>query len=88
MIPLAAIYGWMYYDGPGGFNLDCTSSDSSGCWGHRDIILDNAVNAVDVGVGKDSGGGDSMAALLYAADGAPSKAETVLTWAAQKAHVA
>jgi hypothetical protein len=30
---------WMYDDGPGGPNADCTSSNSSGCWGHRDGIL-------------------------------------------------
>jgi hypothetical protein len=30
---------WMYDDGPGSGNLDCTASDTSGCWGHRDDIL-------------------------------------------------
>ncbi len=29
----------MYNDGPGGTNLDCTTSDPSNCWGHRDAIL-------------------------------------------------
>lgn len=36
---LAVDYSWMYYDGYGGNNLDCTSPTSSGCWGHRDNIL-------------------------------------------------
>jgi hypothetical protein len=36
---LAADYEWMYADGPGGGNLDCTSTNTSGCWGHRDNIL-------------------------------------------------
>ena len=31
--------GWMYDDGPGGFNEDCTKTDTAGCWGHRDNIL-------------------------------------------------
>jgi len=31
--------GWMYDDGPGGFNGDCTPTNMSGCWGHRDNIL-------------------------------------------------
>jgi len=31
--------GWMYDDGPGGFNGDCTTPKSPGCWGHRDNIL-------------------------------------------------
>jgi hypothetical protein len=36
---LGADYEWMYDDGPGGINEDCTRSDKSGCWGHRDNIL-------------------------------------------------
>ncbi len=37
--PLEAIYFWMYDDGPGSSNLDCTAGDPSGCWGHRDNVL-------------------------------------------------
>jgi hypothetical protein len=37
--PLEAIYYWMYDDGPGSSNIDCTASNSSGCWGHRDNVL-------------------------------------------------
>ncbi len=36
---LAADYMWMYEDGPGSANLDCTSTNTTGCWGHRDNIL-------------------------------------------------
>ena len=36
---LAADFAWMYDDGPGGTNADCTAANSSGCWGHRDNIL-------------------------------------------------
>ena len=37
-MPLA--YGiWMYDDGPGSNNLDCTASSPSGCWGHRHDVL-------------------------------------------------
>lgn len=36
---LGADYEWMYYDGYGSFNLDCTSPNAPGCWGHRDNIL-------------------------------------------------
>jgi len=36
---LDADYEWMYYDGPGGINVDCSSTDTSRCWGHRDNIL-------------------------------------------------
>ncbi|MGH9104860.1 MAG: hypothetical protein ACRDZX_03305, partial [Acidimicrobiales bacterium] len=36
---LLADYDWMYDDGPGSPNLDCTHSSSSGCWDHRQNIL-------------------------------------------------
>jgi hypothetical protein len=36
---LQADFEWMYSDGLGSTNLDCTTATPSGCWGHRDIIL-------------------------------------------------
>lgn len=37
--PLYANYLWMYDDGPGSGNIDCTSTRTNGCWGHRRNIL-------------------------------------------------
>ena len=37
--PLEAVYFWMYDDGEGSSNIDCTPTNTSGCWGHRDNIL-------------------------------------------------
>ena len=37
--PLEAMYLWMYDDGLGSANIDCTPSNQSGCWGHRDNVL-------------------------------------------------
>jgi uncharacterized protein YkwD len=34
-----ADYFWMYDDGLNSPNADCTTSNESGCWGHRDNIL-------------------------------------------------
>ena len=78
----------MYYDGPGGSNLDCTSGSDSGCWGHRDAILDADVNAIDAGAGTDSHGSSGFAAILYVENAAPSEAEVVLTWASEKTMLA
>jgi hypothetical protein len=39
--PLEAVYYWMYDDGRGSLNLDCTATDTSGCWGHRNNVLIN-----------------------------------------------
>jgi uncharacterized protein YkwD len=36
---LAADFAWMYDDGPGGTNIACTATVTSGCWGHRAAIL-------------------------------------------------
>ncbi|KAG8627892.1 hypothetical protein KVT40_003765 [Elsinoe batatas] len=88
MFPLSAIYLWMYVDGPGGNNLDCTTSKTDGCWGHRDIILGADFNAIDSCAGKDSMGQDSFAALLLSPETAPAAANTVMTWDAQKAFSA
>jgi hypothetical protein len=37
-MPLA-YEAWMYDDGPGSGNLDCASTTTSGCWGHRHDVL-------------------------------------------------
>jgi hypothetical protein len=36
---LLADFLYLYDDGPGGVNGDCTSTNTAGCWGHRDTIL-------------------------------------------------
>jgi hypothetical protein len=38
---LFAEFLWVYDDGLGSGNEDCTASDQSGCWGHRDNILES-----------------------------------------------
>lgn len=38
---MEADYEWMYYDGYGSTNINCSSPSAPGCWGHRDIILSN-----------------------------------------------
>jgi hypothetical protein len=37
--PLEALYFWMYDDGPGSSNVDCTPSAVQRCWDHRRNIL-------------------------------------------------
>ena len=48
---LGADSGWMYNDGPGGTNMDCTQTDTTGCWGHRDNILMNSLSDPLIGGG-------------------------------------
>ncbi|MHB1500663.1 MAG: hypothetical protein ACYCYK_05780 [Candidatus Dormibacteria bacterium] len=40
----AAAFDWMYNDGPGSNNVDCTTAGAPGCWGHRDNILLNTAS--------------------------------------------
>jgi hypothetical protein len=47
--PVAAVFYWMYDDGPGGINEDCPPSGGSGCWGHRDAILTRGSNLIGGG---------------------------------------
>ncbi len=37
--PLGSNYFWMYDDGVGSGNIDCTAAGQPGCWGHRENIL-------------------------------------------------
>jgi len=64
---VAAYEGWMYDDGPGSDNVDCTSSDASGCWGHRHDILwefGSGTLAMGAASGTDSSGNPAYTMLL------------------------
>ncbi|MBV8431413.1 MAG: hypothetical protein JO244_09640 [Solirubrobacterales bacterium] len=79
---VAAYEGWMYDDGPGSGNVDCTSSDPGGCWGHRhDILWQFGPGALAMGAasGTDSSGSPSYTMLLL--QGKPSYNPTYsYTW--------
>ena len=91
---LDAVYGWMYYDGFNSGNLDCPTVGSSGCWGHREGILDNfgTVGTLVMGAALDptgdssegDQGGTSMAATLAITRHHPTR--YVYTWAQAVAH--
>ena len=53
--PLAADFAWMYDDGSGGANMDCTATVTSGCWGHRHNILAPWTGSSGAGVYVKSG---------------------------------
>jgi hypothetical protein len=75
--------GWMYDDGPGSNNVDCTSANQGGCWGHRhDILWQFGPGALAMGAaaGTDSSGSPSFTMLLM--QGSPSyEPAYVYTWA-------
>jgi hypothetical protein len=59
---------WMFNDGLGSFNIDCTASNQSGCWGHRHDILwtftRGSVLAMGGAAGLGPQGGRAYAMLL------------------------
>jgi hypothetical protein len=67
-----AYEAWMYDDGPGSGNLDCTSPNASGCWGHRHDILwqfgSQGALAMGASVGQDHGNRSGYAMLLVEGD--------------------
>jgi hypothetical protein len=92
---LGANYAWMYDDGPGSDNGDCTKTNHGGCWGHRDNILGTfstkakcggerhelAMGAGHVTRGKKYG--DSETELLVGVCGR-TPTDVVMTWAKAK----
>jgi len=68
-------YGvWMYDDGPGSNNLDCSTATPSGCWGHRhDVVWDFGPGgplAMGAAAGADQHGDPGYAMLLAQGDSA------------------
>jgi hypothetical protein len=88
---LGSDYGWMYDDGPGSDNGDCTKTNKSGCWGHRDNILGTfssrsrcgggsselAMGAGHVTKGKKYGDSETE---LFAGVCGPTPTDVVITW--------
>ncbi|MGA2519990.1 MAG: hypothetical protein ABSG81_04130 [Acidimicrobiales bacterium] len=89
--PLGSMYAWMYEDGPGSGNADCTAADGAGCWGHRDNVLGFDAAQISGGVlvmgaAQATGPGDgpwtSDAELIAVITGSPS---FTYTWAQAQA---
>jgi hypothetical protein len=75
---LSAVYEWMYDDGLGSGNIDCTAVDPTGCWDHRDNIL-GFQNDIDSYGGSLAFGG--AAVTLGSTRGASSlSVTTLMTW--------
>ena len=86
---------WMYDDGPGGTNLDCSAARTAQCWGHRNIILDafgghsvcgGSGSELAMGAGHATGMasyGESDTELLAGVCG-PALTDTVFSWTRAK----
>ncbi|HUZ21836.1 MAG TPA: hypothetical protein VMU75_14830 [Acidimicrobiales bacterium] len=90
---LGADYYWLYEDGPGGYNIDCTTTNQSGCWGHRANILvrypggicGGEAPTLVMGAASTTAGSPSapsLTELLVAACGPLPQRDVVLSWTA------
>jgi hypothetical protein len=67
-----AYYGWMYDDGYGSGNLDCSSPTAAGCWGHRqDVLAFPGGPALSMGAAAIVHGDPSYALTIVATSTAP-----------------
>ena len=70
--PLEAMYYWMYDDGLGSTNVDCSSSNPAGCWGHRrNLLASMSCNLCVMGAawGTTAQGATSVGELLVTTTG-------------------
>lgn len=66
---LEADFEWMYDDGLGSPNLDCSPGHTSGCWGHRHDILWSFTGPIAMGAGSATGRyGRSLTELFVGGD--------------------
>jgi hypothetical protein len=78
-----AYEAWMYDDGPGSTNLDCTRVIRSGCWEHRHDILwrFGGSGPLEMGAAMRAGPRGIRACTLLLVEGAPgSKPGYTYTW--------
>ena len=85
--PLEVMYLWMYDDGPGGDNVNCTAADQSGCWVHRrNILLGLACTPCVMGAawGTAPGGVTAGTEILADTSGSPA---LDFTWTEEQSYL-
>ena len=79
-----AYEAWMYDDGPGSGNLDCSAPGAAGCWGHRHDVLwsfgGTGALAMGSAVGQDPGGVSGYAMVLGEGDVGSYQPTYTYTW--------
>ncbi len=95
---LGALYGYMYQDGWGGSaqntgNVDCTSATASGCWGHRENILETVItgpaamgsgySVVSQPFDANSVAGRATISTMIIAQYSPPNSDVIMSWASE-----
>lgn len=76
-------YEWVYDDGLGSHNVDCTAQSRAGCWGHRRNILARYPAPARMGAGRS---GSSLAEIFMGPAPKRYRAEG-LTWKSVAKHI-
>jgi hypothetical protein len=88
---LAAVYDWMYFDGFGGDNYDCTTSITSGCWVHRNVMLGTYGSPSSMGAAERSVSlGGTMApdyTAVFVGDPSGPQPQYSFTWASEAPYL-
>jgi len=87
---LIAYYLWMYDDGYGSGNLDCSSPGAPGCWGHRHVILEELTILpqpvlMGAATGQDATGHPGST-LIVSSHGSNATATAYYTWTQAQAE--
>lgn len=86
--PLEAMYLWMYDDGEGSDNLDCTPSVTWGCWKHRDTILSAMpCSPCVMGAGFAPGGYEGMPSITVILASTSGSPESDFTWQQEEPYL-
>ncbi|HEY7967351.1 MAG TPA: hypothetical protein VID68_10000 [Solirubrobacteraceae bacterium] len=86
-----AYYGWMYDDGYGSPNIDCSTPSAPGCWGHRqDVLAFPTTGQVVMGAASGTGSSGSPGYAMTMVWTASTSSWTSLdyTWAQALADIA
>ncbi|HVV76110.1 MAG TPA: hypothetical protein VHC43_08755 [Mycobacteriales bacterium] len=65
---LYAAFRWMYDDGPGSGNTECTAGQQGACWGHRHTILDGYDSPIAMGAAFSATGSGSITEEVVGGD--------------------
>lgn len=76
-------YEWVYDDGLGSHNIDCSAQSTAGCWGHRRNILASYPAPARMGAGRS---GSSVAEIFMGPAPKRYRAEG-LTWKSVAKHI-
>lgn len=85
--PLLADFLFMYDDGPGGINIDCSRATTAGCWGHRRNILATYQGPIIMGAAVVGEGGGRTSLTQEFIGGDTTDSVNVSSWSSELSNL-